>query len=1049
MARVPKAELARLKREVSVQRLAEARGVKLKKHGQDLIGLCPFHDDKEPSLVISPAKNLWHCLGACGEGGSVIDWVMKAEGVSFRHAVELLRADRPAPSGDAPPVKQSTVPKLLPPVAFDAEDEELVAQVVDYYHQTLQKSRKARQYLADRGLLDEEAIERFRLGYANRTLGYRLPEKNRKAGGEIRGRLQRLGIYRDTGHEHFNGCLVVPVFDAAGRVVEIYGRKIAPRLRPEIPRHLYLPGPHRGVWNEAALADSREVILCEALLDALTFWSAGYRHVTAAYGTNGVTDEHLAAFERYGIERVLIAFDRDDAGDRAAAKVAERLAGAGIGCYRVLFPRGMDANEYARKVEPARQSLGLALRNASWMGEGAPPARTAAPTAEPESPAAASAPAPPPAAKSKKTPPEPPAAEPPSDSPFAAAPEPQPPSPPATPAPPAPAAPTVPAEVSEQEVVIRLGDRRYRVRGLAKNLAYDVLRINLLAGRGEGFHVDTLDLYSARQRAAFVKPAAEAMQVDERIVQADLGKVLLKLEELQEEQIRRALEPGEEPVVLTAEERREALKLLEDPELLDRILEDFSRCGLVGEQINKLVGYLAAVSRKLEEPLAVLIQSSSAAGKSSLMDAILDLMPPEERVQYSAMTGQSLFYMGENDLAHKILAVVEEEGAERASYALKLLQSEGELTIASTGKDPQTGRLVTHEYRVEGPVMIFLTTTAIDVDEELLNRCIVLTVDEAQEQTRAIHQRQREAQTLEGLLARQDREKVLRVHRNAQRLLRPLLVANPYARELTFLDAKTRTRRDHVKYLTLIRSIALLHQYQRPVETVEHDGRTLDYIEVTLADIATANRLAGEVLGRSLDELPPQTRRLLGRLVDLVAEACEAQGLDRSQVRFSRREVREATGWGDTQLKVHLRRLEELEYAVVHRDGPRFLYELVYAGEGEDGGPFLPGLLDVEALEATATTRNRSGSRGRRSGSESERSGAGRPPVGPRSGGGRGGKPRGNSSDESDLPAAEPEKVAKPRSGDTKTAARRSRSRSQTLPLPLAAAAAGAAGGER
>ena len=88
-------------------------------------------------------------------------------------------------------------------------------------------------------------------------------------------------------------------------------------------------------------------------------------------------------------------------------------------------------------------------------------------------------------------------------------------------------------------------------------------------------------------------------------------------------------------------------------------------------------------------------------------------------------------------------------------------------------------------------------------------------------------------------------------------------MVNPYARELTFPDAQTRTRRDHMKYLTLIRAIALLHQHQRPRKTVEHRGRAVEYIEVTLDDIAMANRLAHEVLGRSLDELPPQTRRLL------------------------------------------------------------------------------------------------------------------------------------------------------------------------------------------
>jgi hypothetical protein len=334
------------------------------------------------------------------------------------------------------------------------------------------------------------------------------------------------------------------------------------------------------------------------------------------------------------------------------------------------------------------------------------------------------------------------------------------------------------------------------------------------------------------------------------------------------------------------------------------------------------------------------------------MESILAFVPEEERVKYSAMTGQSLFYMGESDLRHKVLAIVEEEGAERATYALKLLQSEGELTIASTGKDPHTGRLVTQEYRVAGPVMIFLTTTAIDIDEELLNRCLVLTVDEDREQTRAIHRLQRERQTLEGLLARHTRAALLKVHQDAQRLLRPLLVANPYARHLTFLDDRTRTRRDHVKYLTLIRTIALLHQYQRPVRTAPHRGEVVPYIEVTLDDIAVANRLAHQVLGRSLDELSPQTRRLLITLDAMVREACGRQEIKRQSFLFSRRDVRAFTGWTDFQVRTHLDKLVSLEYVLVHRGGrgQSYVYELLYDGQGQDGRPFLAGLIDVERL---------------------------------------------------------------------------------------------------
>ena len=328
-----------------------------------------------------------------------------------------------------------------------------------------------------------------------------------------------------------------------------------------------------------------------------------------------------------------------------------------------------------------------------------------------------------------------------------------------------------------EDIFLTQGDRRYRVRGLNKNMSYELLKVNVLVSgrtpRGESaFHVDTLDLYSARQRSVFTKQASEELGIKEEVLRRDLGRVLLKLEELQDEQIKAGARTEGRG---SHHDRRRAGRgdgaAARAPHLLERIVEDFARCGVVGEETNKLVGYLGVVSRHLEAPLAVIVQSSSAAGKSSLMEAVLAFLPEEQRVQYSAMTGQSLFYMGETDLKHKVLAIVEEEGAHSAAYALKLLQSEGVLDHRHRqAKTRQQGVLLTHQYRVEGPVMIFLTTTAINLDEELLNRCLVLSVNEDREQTQAIHRVQREAQTLEGLLKRRDREAILAVHRNAQRL---------------------------------------------------------------------------------------------------------------------------------------------------------------------------------------------------------------------------------------------------------------------------------------
>lgn len=1012
MPRIPDAELERLKSEVSLERLIEGRGIVLKHRGADRVGLCPFHEDREPSLVVTPAKNLWHCFG-CGLGGGVIDWVMKSEGVSFRHAVALLKEGLRGftavtasvgldPSAPSPPVKRATARKLDSPVSLDADDQALLDQVIDYYHATLKQSPDALSYLAERGINSPDAIETFKLGYADRTLGLRLPEKNRKVGAELRSRLVTVGIYRESGHEHFNGSLIVPIFDAAGRVVEVYGRKRRDDLRPGTPKHLYLPGPHRGVWNLAALQASTEIILCEALIDALTFWVAGFRNVTASYGVQGFTEDHLTAFQQSGIQRVLIAYDRDTAGDRAAEALAARLIALGMDCYRLRFPHGLDANAYARQSASPHESLGALIRSAEWLGKGQRPVSLRVNEGDPGPASGISA--------------ETVTQSPTETAPLAASVLPP------TPIP----TPTVTAE--GEDLHLTLGDRHYRARGLAADAPVGAFKLNLLARRGDGFHADSLDLYSARQRNSFAEAASVELNVSAEVLRRDLGRLLLALEAVQDERrasvkaasATNAAPSGEGhplPPPLTATERDAALSFLQAPDLLSRISADLARCGLVGEPVNGLVGYLACLSRKLPAPLAVLVQSASAAGKSALQDACLAFVPEHERVKYSAVTGQSLFYVGETDLQHKVLAIAESEGALQAAYALKLLQSEGELTIASTAKDPQTGQLATRTYRVKGPVMLLLTTTAAEPDEELLNRCLVLAVNESRDQTQAIHAQQRQRRTLEGLLAGQEREAILQLHRHAQRLLEAIPIVNPYAERLTFVDGSTRTRRDHEKYLTLIDALALLHQHQRPQKTARRSGSSegppLCYLEATLEDIETANRLAHEVLGRTLDELPPQTRRLLRLTQQWVNDETHRQSIPRRAFRFRRRELREALGWGDTQLKIHLARLVDLEYVLAHRaPGQSFAYELLYDGPNEhpDDQPHLSGLIDVAqlrqqvgepVLKETAKTPERPVTVDSdcleyvydpdRSGLKQDRSVPSRAEVGPRSGGSRGG----------------------------------------------------------
>ena len=309
--------------------------------------------------------------------------------------------------------------------------------------------------------------------------------------------------------------------------------------------------------------------------------------------------------------------------------------------------------------------------------------------------------------------------------------------------------------------------------------------------------------------------------------------------------------------------------------------------------------------------------------------------------------------MGRTELRQKILAVAEEEGVTEAAYALKLLQSDGRLTIATAEKQGDTGRQRTREYTVEGPVAMLLTTTADTPDAELAGRCLVLHVSEQPEQTAAIHARQRAAYTLSG--AATDCDTIRGLHQNAQRLLEPLGVVIPWADSLTFRADQTGMRRDHAKYLSLIASITLLHQVQREQVTPRRDGKRC--VVATIEDIQWANRLMSHVMGSHLDSLLPQMRQLLVLADDYLQQRSVATETARHELRFTQRELREAIGWSDRPLRRQLARLIELEYVVAYRTGRGNgrEYQLLYDGQGRDGQPVLLGLIDPNSLRSKAT----------------------------------------------------------------------------------------------
>lgn len=287
MPRIPQRELDELKRTVSLATLAESQGHQLRKQGRDRVLLCPFHQEKTPSCVISPEKNLYHCFG-CGAAGSVVDWMMKTEGFSLPKAVLRLREFAGSASSSAAAVPASS-PVRQTLTDLDDDGQALLRQVTDWYHQNLLNSPESLAWLEKRGLNHPELVSHFKLGFAGpHGVAGALPSPHSKEGKSLRARLTGLGVVRESiRQDHFRGCLVVPVtgwsesYDPAarGRVLQLYGRRTMPdhQIKKGSAKHLYLPSPLAGIWNEAALKASDEAILCEALIDAMTFWCAGFR----------------------------------------------------------------------------------------------------------------------------------------------------------------------------------------------------------------------------------------------------------------------------------------------------------------------------------------------------------------------------------------------------------------------------------------------------------------------------------------------------------------------------------------------------------------------------------------------------------------------------------------------------------------------------------------------------------------------------------------------------------------------------------------------------
>jgi DNA primase len=872
-------EKDQVKKQIDIVSLFSYFGTSLTKKGKSHIGLCPFHDDKNPSLSVDQEKGLYNCFG-CGESGDVFDLVKGIKGFSFTESLAFLKeysgnrnnnktvrarevdTSRKAETQPLSAKSALTVtadPKNKTEVVPDTSNDGKPAEsdkkdlpgitldtVQEHYKKSLLKHPAALNYLKARGFTDFKLYERLGLGFADRSLLKMVSDKQKEE-------LKASGIITAKDREFFAGCITVPMFNEAGRVTSFYGRAIDNSRKV---KHLYSPGEHKGLVNRKAAGVYREeIILTESIFDALSLVQMGIENVIPCYGTGGFTDEHLSLLGDERVKTVVIAFDADTAGRDGSARLSEKLITEGFEVKVIEPPSFKDWNEGLTKGLKKEEITTMLHQSKTLKME--------------------------PDTKEDFT-----------------------------------------AKKEGQKYLFAIAGVSYRVLGV-KEMFVSSLRVNIRAEKEDAIdtskYLDNVDLYSARSRSLFAGQLSHVLNLETVRIEKDLIKIV---EYLEEERDRNLLTTEKEIPELTEEEKKLGMDFLTDPELFNRIVSDTEVLGYVGEVINKQLIYLAASSRKLPDPISVIVVSQSAAGKSYLIDTVKKLIPPEEVVSMTSLSDQALNYLDKDALLHKFLVMGEAVHSEAVEHQIREMLSAHELSRLVTMKDPKTGALSSRMVRKEVIVSAVMSTTNNNINPENASRSFVVNTDESESQTRAIHRAQRKKYSVERFTEREKQiPLIISTHHAAQRLLTMRVIVNPFAEALDFPSALMRSRRDHERFIDLIACVCFLRQFQKEAEST-NNGVT--YIKCDLTDYRTAYEIMTHILPSTLTSFPKSALELYETLREVIKKKAGEEGLSAVEVSVTQRELREQAGMSQMFVKRNMRVLSDYEYVITAGSpGPR------------------------------------------------------------------------------------------------------------------------------
>jgi DNA primase len=828
-------EITDIKARLPITDLAQHLGIKINRNQRVL---CPFHSDKTPSLQFSNEKGICTCFSSNCTAGTmdIVSLTERYKKISTHEALKYLTAL----VGGTPVVQpQHAATHAKAPVVSYAE-------AFEQMQSSFLSSSTARQYAESRKL----NWKRLQIGY---------------------------NAFKESRFDYLRGCINFALRDKQSKIVSMYGRSVRDNDKA---KHYYTPN-RQGLYPHYPKPETTHLIITEAIIDAASLLQVSPfggdlegSSILSAYGTNGITDEHIEAVSQLKeLKEIIIFFDGDEAGRTGAAKAATELRTDALRCVSIVqTPENEDINSLSIKygaeifiellntrkpfsfsTEPTTEKQ--ALSNITTINTLAHQHISKLNTSNPNKI-------------------------------------------------------TYPTETAI-----------YHVKGgLPK--ALDSLKItleieNIVSGRKSRTKPD---LYEDKQVEKISREAGEKLGIRADLIEIDLSKLTDLLDEHREEQLSvDSNQLTDEKPLLSITEQNQCISFLKQANLIKRFNEKIEKAGITGEDNNRIFLFVIATSYKMPDTLHALIQGSSGSGKTYLSRQITDLMPKEDVIRLTRVTESSFYNYGEYEIQHKLIALEDVDGLkEEAEFAFRELQSNGEIISSTSTKDESSGQIKAQIKRVRGPIGSIATTTRGEIYEDNMSRIFLLAVDESKAQTNRIIQYQNQKSA--GMINKTEERETKAFIQNCIRMLKPYEVINPYANKILLPQEAHKIRRLTELYHAFINQTTLLNQYQRQKD---NQGRLITEKE----DIQTAIEIMFESIILKIDELDGSLRQFYEDLKGYIMK----QGNEYQNFQFTQIEIRQALNIKKTRLAHNLNELVELEYIYQYGHSNRgYSYKIIY-----------------------------------------------------------------------------------------------------------------------